>query len=255
MTKSDVDVPVGILKELRCLSFTSAPGRHHGLDELAIERRRPLRASGRIPADHFRRVAQSERRIARVNALRRECEVEIQPHFQSGFFQDRGENLFGRSRICRGLQDHEHAAPQVVGQNLGGGAYRPQIRSTLIRQWRRYANHNCVGLTQLGLVGRRAKSGVEHCRNVRVADIVNVRPAFVERVDNLRTDVEANHLQTSPYRFPREGKTDIPQSSHHKISHRTRPLPKFSVRDVTVPARAAGTASHHRAFRRADNLI
>src|SRR5205814_1291701 len=82
--------------------LAGALGVHHLVAQLAVERRRGRRAADRMSPHDLRRVPQAERLVARVDALRRERQVEVHPGGQPGrLLQDRPDHLVGGPRVRR----------------------------------------------------------------------------------------------------------------------------------------------------------
>src|SRR5207237_7488373 len=68
----------------------------------------------RIPSDHLGNGGGIEVRIARILALRREGEVEVETGAQAReLLEDRLHHVFGRARIRRALEDDELPGAEV----------------------------------------------------------------------------------------------------------------------------------------------
>ena len=77
--------------------------------------------SGRQAADHLRDVVGLEGRVARVDALGREREEEVDAGLEPGRFEQRLHDLVGRARVGGRLEDDQHALVQVPGDRLDRG--------------------------------------------------------------------------------------------------------------------------------------
>ena len=98
----DVDVPEGVLQQLRHLGLAGAGRGHHALDDIPVERGNCGGGGVVHPGDDLRRVAETPRGVARIDALRAVAEVEVRPGPQArARLQDRREDLLGGARVGR----------------------------------------------------------------------------------------------------------------------------------------------------------
>ncbi len=73
-----------------------------------------FRAIRRYAADYFRGILCVEVFITRVNALRRVCEEEVLSADKAGFFENRLQQFFRRTRICRTFKYNQHTRMQIL---------------------------------------------------------------------------------------------------------------------------------------------
>ena len=126
----DVDVPVGVLQQLGHLGLagaacTARPCRRSG--------RRTHGAaavhSGGEAADDLRGVAARRSRVARVDPLRRERQVEVAAARQPGGLEDRPDDLLGRARVGGRLQHDQHPGAEVPRDGRDRGVDGVEVRA------------------------------------------------------------------------------------------------------------------------------
>ena len=94
--QADVHHPERVLEQLDHLGRLRRADRHDGFDRRAVEQRRQLGGLAADAADHFRHVVRVERRVARIDALRREGEEEIDAGLQPAGLEHRLHQFLGR---------------------------------------------------------------------------------------------------------------------------------------------------------------
>jgi hypothetical protein len=86
------------------------------------------------------------------------------------------------------------------------------------------ADHRDLGCGYLSRVGCRPESCVAHLRNIGVGQVVDVRPALVECVDDGRVDVEPQHGQAGSGGFLGEWEAHVSEPDGGDISDHVLPL-------------------------------
>ena len=123
----------------------------------AVERAGELRAVRRQAADHLRHVVRLEVRVARIDALGREREEEVDAGLEPGRFEHRLHDFVGRAGIGRRLEHDEHARVQVLRDRLDGRDDVGHVRVLRLAQRRRHADVDGVELLDDREVGRRVE--------------------------------------------------------------------------------------------------
>ena len=205
----DVDLAVGVLEQLGHLRLARAGRSHDGVDEPRVERLGRVAAGRRHAAHDLGRVVHAVRRVARVDALRGERQVEVAADREAGALEDRAHDLLGRARPGRRLEDDEHARADVARDRLGRRRDRAQVGTALVGQRGRDADDHGVGVVELVLECRRPEAARQHVAHVVVAEVVDVRPPALQRLDQAGVHVEADHLQAAAHRGLRQGEADV----------------------------------------------
>ena len=129
----------------------------------AVELRRELRAVGREAADDLRHVVRLERRVARIDALGREGEEEVDAGLEAGRLEHRLDDFVGRPRIGRRLEDDQHARMQVLRDALDRRDDVGHVRVLRLAQRRRHADVDRVEILDDGEVRRRVEQALAAC--------------------------------------------------------------------------------------------
>ena len=116
--QADVHRAERVLEQLDHLGDAGRADRNDGLDRRAVELAGELRAGRREAADDLRHVVRLERRVARIDALGREGEEEVDAGLQPVRFEHRLHDFVGRARIGRRLEHDQHAGVQVLRDRL-----------------------------------------------------------------------------------------------------------------------------------------
>ncbi len=148
----DVDVAEDVLEQLRQLRRVGRGHRDDLLVDVAQEGRGALGAGLGRRADEPRHALAGTGRVARVDPLRREGEIEVRARLQARLLEDLAERAGRRAREGRGLEDDQLAGPQVAADRLGGGQDRGEIGVLRRGDRRRDAHEDRVG-------GRDARVG------------------------------------------------------------------------------------------------
>ena len=146
--QADVHRAERVLEQLHHLGDAGRADRHDGLDRGAVERGRELRAVRGEAADHLRDVVGLERRVARIDALGREREEEVDAGLEPGRFEQRLHHFVGRARIGRRLEDDQHARVQVLGDRLDRRDDVGHVGVLGLAQRRRHADVDRVELAR-----------------------------------------------------------------------------------------------------------
>ncbi len=211
--QGDVDVAVGVLEQLGHLRLAGADRRDHGVDDLAVELDRASGALLGEAANDLRGVADAVHGIARVDALRRVGEVEVDPRGEPTLgLENRADDVVGRTRIGRGLQHHERAGAQGVPDRQRGRGHRTEVGRGVLTEGGRHTDHDDIGDRE----GRGVRSGDEavlvHRHDVGVGQVVDVAVALVEPGDGVASDVEAGDVEPGGHCLLGERHTDIAEA-------------------------------------------
>jgi hypothetical protein len=155
--QTDVDGAERVLEQLDHLGHARRADGHDGLDRRAVQRRRELQAVGREAADDFRHVVRVERRVAGVDALGREGEIEVATRLEPCCLEQRLHDLVGRSWIRRRLETDEQAGMEMRGDRLHCADDVGHVRVLRLAQWRRHADVDGVELADDREVGGRVE--------------------------------------------------------------------------------------------------
>ena len=198
----DVDVPVGVLEQLGHLGLAGGLRLDDRVADGAVEVRRRVGAGRGEAADHLGGVADAVDLVARVDPLRGERQVEVDPGGQPGrLLQHRADDLVGGARVGGRLEDDQRARLEYRRGGLGRGLDRGQVRAVGLRQRGRDADHGHVGRVvagQLGQVGGGAEAALDHRLDVAVGQVVDVAAAGVQAVHRRGLDVIAGYVQADP---------------------------------------------------------
>jgi hypothetical protein len=191
--------------------------RHHGVERLAVERLRHRRAARRDAAHDLRDVARLVDRVARVDALGREREEEVLAHGHAAGGEAGQDQLVGRARVRRRLEDHELALVQVAGNLVGGGDDVRDVRILRLVERRRHADVDRVGLLEDGEVGgRQEAAGAHRGRDVGRGHVADMRAALPEPGDFRLVDVDSVHGESGTGEFDRQREAHVAEADHRQ---------------------------------------
>ena len=194
--EGDVHVPVGILEQLGHLGLAGGPGPDHLVAQLAVELRGRVGAGLGLAADHLGCVANTEVGVPRVDPLGGERQREVGPRGEPGLLLQQWPHHFvGRSRVCRGFQQYEHAWPEQAPDGPGRRGHRGQVGRAIGRQRGGDADHDGLGQARLRLERRGPKTPRRHLRDISVRDVIHVRATSVQAGDYLGIQVKADHAE------------------------------------------------------------
>ncbi len=213
--EGDVDVAERVLDELGELGLPRARDGDRLRDEGVVEGLDRLEAAGGDARDELRGLREAVLGIARVDPLGAVAEVVVAPGDEARALPDQaGEELLGRSRVGRRLEDDERARPQVGAERPGGvldvgevGPALPEGRGDgddrdveagerpWVRGWPVAARRE-----------RRGEGVGGHVLDVGVA-----RP---EALDSVLVDVEADDPVACLDRRHGEGEADVTLAQH-----------------------------------------
>ena len=212
--KADVDVAVGVFEQL--LHFRHGGGRNFinaAGQNAAVKRRRDFRRVFADAADDLRRVLRLVLLVARIDALRREPEVEILAALQAARFEDRLEQFFRRARVSRGFQNDDHAGVDIFCNGLGGALHIADIRLLVFVERSRHADGDGVDFLDKRKVGSSGKlSGFHHVFQRVADDVADVVVPGVDGVNFFRLHVEADGFVAGLREFHRERQADVAEA-------------------------------------------
>ena len=213
----DVHVAVRVLQQLGELRLATAAGADHGVHERAVERCGALGAVRGEPTDDLRRVLQAVHRVARVDALRREGEVEVHAGHETGLLQHPTHLGVGGARVGRALEDHEHAGVEMGADALRRPHHGGQVGALVLLQRRRHADDSHVGVGQRGGVGGGAEAAGEEVGDRGVGDVVHVGATGVQPVHHAWAGIEADHREAGLHGLHHERQTDVAEADDDEL--------------------------------------
>ena len=227
--QGDVEVALGVLDDLGGFGDLDRgravqPGRHDRAVNLDEPRQGRLVRS----RDHLGDVAQAMRRIARVDALGRIAEAEVDPGLEARELpQQRAADLLGHTGIDGRFEHHGTARPQHAGDAPAGLAQGLEIRAALLVDRRRHRHHEEVGAGQVGGIGGE---GQRRVAKLRGRDLAGVVDPLTQRRDAALGDVEADRAREHARQGDRDRQADIAEADdcnpfrHDTASPRARRL-------------------------------
>ncbi len=213
--EGDVHVTEDVLEDLGQLRSV---GRRQLDHVLLIRRRRAAAravASGVVAPTSRGHVLGGAGRIARVDPLGREREVEVPAGDQAALLEDLAERTGRRAGERRRLEDDQLAFPEVPADELGGRQDRPEVRVLGLVDRGRDADEDDVGLGELGGVGPdEPETRRQRAAQAIVRDVVDRRSAGAQLGDPTRVGIDA--LDLEPRLDERDGKRepDVAQADH-----------------------------------------
>ena len=168
------------------------------------------------PADDLRRVAHRVVGAARVDALGREGEAELDAGREARLLEQRDEPLAGGARVGRRLEHDELVALQHAGDRRGGGDQRAEIRLAVARQRRRHRDDDRVAARQLGHAQRREEA-VRHRGEPLGRDILDIALPSLQGADLARVDVDPHHVVARLAKGDRERQAHVPESDDSDV--------------------------------------
>ena len=145
----DVDVAEDVLEQLGQLGRVGRGHLDDVLVDVAQQRGRACRALRRRGADEPRDALAGARRIARVDPLGGEREVEVGAGLEPAALEDLAERAGRRARERRRLEDDQLTLADGAADGLGGGQDRREVRVLGRRDRRRDADEDRVGVGQV----------------------------------------------------------------------------------------------------------
>ncbi len=166
-----------------------------------------------MAADDLRDVLGRVGWVARVDAFRRECEEEIDIHFQSIALEHRQCNFVGGPRVG-GRLEHDQLAGVQVRRNAFERLHDVgQVRILGLAQRRRHADVSDIHVREFRAVGRGAKmAGLHDPRQLLLQDVRDVGVARIDRVDFAAIDVETGHVEASEREFHRQRESNVAEA-------------------------------------------
>ena len=156
--EADVHGAERVLEQLHHLGDARRADRHDRLDRRCRRARAASsRALRRHAADDLRHVARVERRVARVDALGRERQEEVDAGLEAAPLEQRLHHFLGRPRIGGRLEHDQHARVQVRGDRLDRRHDERHVGILGLAQRRRHADVDRVELGDDAEVGGRAQ--------------------------------------------------------------------------------------------------
>jgi hypothetical protein len=126
--QGNVHMPVGVLQQLGHLGLAGRLRLNHRVADLAVEFRGGRGAGGGDAADDLRGVADAVALVARVDALRRERQVEVDAGREAAhLLQHRADDLVGGARVRSGLEHDGRARLEPSRGGLRRGLHGREV--------------------------------------------------------------------------------------------------------------------------------
>ena len=208
--EADVDGAERVLEQLDELGGAGAGDLDDLLHDQPVERRRGVARRLVDAADDLGDVAGVELRVARIDALGREAQEEVDAGLEALGLEHRLHDLVGGAGIGRRLEDDELTGLEVLGDLLDRRDDVGEVRILRLAQRRRDADVDGVDVRQDREIGGGAEAaGLDHRRDVRRRDVADVGLALRQRVDLARVEVDADDRQPGLGELDRQRETDI----------------------------------------------
>ena len=152
------------------------------------------RHSAVTPATSFGVVWTSQFLLPGIHPLGRVAQEAVLADDRPGLLEDRADHLLGRARVGRGLQDHQLARRDLLGDGLGRRHDVGQVGRAGLRQRGGDADRQRVEGRDHGVVGR----GLELAVDAVVAlgrDVDEVRALGADVLDALAVEIDADDLE------------------------------------------------------------
>ena len=128
--------------------------------------------------------------------LGREGQEEVCAAFQASGLEDRLEHLVRGAGIRGGFEDDQLSRAQSPRDHPGRGLHIGEIGLAMLRQGRRHADQDGIGLIQTVEIGGRLEASLfQDLRHLLGRDVLDVALAPVEMRDVGCIDVETQHLE------------------------------------------------------------
>ncbi len=171
-----------------------------------------------MPPTTFGNVLGLVLRIARVDALRREREVEIDAGLEALRRQRRLHHFDRRPRIGRRLEDDQLALPQHRRRRLHGLDDVGHVRVLGLAQRRRHADVDDVGVGEALRVGRGDElAALDDLGEVLGRDVGDVAAAGHQLGDLALVDVVADHAEAGARELHRQRQADVAESDDAQL--------------------------------------
>jgi hypothetical protein len=133
----------------------------------------------------------------------------------SPLLEHRHEDLVGRPRVRRALQDDQHVLVDVLRHLLGGVDDIGEVGVLRLAQRRGDADVDRIGLRQRGKIGcDPQKPGRQRVPDRLGGNIADVRLPRAEGPDFRAVHVDADHRNAGPGVFHGERQPHVPQADH-----------------------------------------
>src|SRR5262249_8433646 len=153
----------------------------------------------------------TETSIPRIFTFGGKSEEEVSPAGEPSFFEDRADELIGRTGIGRGLKNDQLSWSQACGNLSGGSDDVTHVRFPLRRQRSRNAYDQNIGFAQTIEISRRPEetgcTAVSEAIRVQVSDII---VTGLERFDLASIDIETQDDEALLCEGQRQRQADVP---------------------------------------------
>ena len=137
------------------------------------------------------------------------------PRLGSSGLEHRKQQLLGRPRIGRALEDHQLARPEMSSHLLCRRDHIGNIRIFGLPKWRRDADYRHVALFQDGEIRCRfITAGTQQVLQVRALHIGDVRAPGVQGRDLVRVRVQSGHRKSCMTERDGQRQTHIPLANN-----------------------------------------
>ena len=197
--QSDVDVPVGVLQELRHLGFARASYWHDGVNESFVHLARPIGGRLVVATDNLGSILDPVGCVARVDPFGRVREKEILTCSESGRLQQRTHNIVGGSRVGRRFEYHELTRAQLLSDTAAGALHGSKVGATGVVKGCRDTNHNGICVAEHSRICARLEPIGPHRADVFVRKIVDMAPTCVQALHDCVVEIESCDTNTAAH--------------------------------------------------------
>ncbi len=248
----DVHVPERVLEQLGELGLRGRRGRNDLVDQAPVERFHHGERLRADTGDDLGCVHEGVRRVARIDAFGGVAHEEVGLRVQATGFEDRPEQLLGRSGIRGRLEDDECAGSEEACEVVPGSFDVGEVGCPF-GQRRLHGDDRDVEVAKIvdrtrGRIAR-AQGFAELCRG----NVFDVRTSGAELVDAHRADVVAHDRKRDLGRAHRQREADVALADDHDLGRalldaRREPMQLRRRHGVPVStvSTATGTSSRSR---------
>ena len=154
-----------------------------------------------------------EFRIARIDALRREREKEIDTGSETSCLEHRPDQFLCRPRIGGGFEDDQHSRVKVCRDGFDGRHDVGHVGVFRFPQRRRHADVDRVERGDGGEIGRRPKLSIaDEASDLRARDVGDVRRPPADRLDLAAVEVDSRRGESVSCKLDGEGQADVSEA-------------------------------------------
>ena len=207
------------------------------LDEGLVELLHHLERLRIDTGDDLRRVHQRPRRVPWIDPFRAVAEVEVAARDEARpVLEHRADQLLGRPRVGRRLENHRGARAQIPGERLRGALDVGQVRGAVAQRGGDRDDRDIEPGERSRARRRHEPTGLQRRGQDLGGDVLDVRLPRREELGALAVDVVADDMVTNLDGAHRQRQADVPLPDDRDLARRkgchtfsalvrSRPLP------------------------------